>query len=182
MNVTDTGRVITQARENRNLSRHELARRMGVSADVLADWENGKTFPDPMLLDRLAALLGLRLTELLQGGVLPPDAEAIPLSGLERDLRQFIALQRNAEIRRKDLPGFLLTIAGTAGTLFILIRSFFRHGLVTQIFGKYILIRWLAWPLTSLPVAIIFVTFLTMLITGIRWMRRVKLLKNLPGF
>lgn len=180
MNKTDTGRIITQAREKRHLSRHELAKKLGVPADVLAEWENGRRFPDSVLLDRLAALLGLRLTELVQGGFLPPEAEAIPLAGAERGLQDLIALQRNAEIRRKDLPGFLLTIAGTAGTLFILIRSFFRHGLVTQIFGKYILIRWLAWPLTSLPVAIIFVTFLTMLITGIRWMRRVKLLRDRP--
>lgn len=180
MNKTDTGRIITQAREKRHLSRHELAKKLGVPADVLAEWENGRRFPDSVLLDRLAALLGLRLTELVQGGFLPPEAEAIPLAGAERSLQNLIALQRNAEIRRKDLPGFLLTIAGTAGTLFILIRSFFRHGLVTQIFGKYILIRWLAWPLTSLPVAIIFVTFLAMLITGIRWMRRVKLLRDRP--
>lgn len=180
MNKTDTGRIITQAREKRHLSRHELAKKLGVPTDVLAEWENGRRFPDSVLLDRLAALLGLRLTELVQGGFLPPEAEAIPLAGAERGLQDLIALQRAEEIRKKDLPGLLLVLMGAAGTLFILLRSFLRHGYVTAIFGRTVIFRWLAWPLTSLPVAIIFVTFLAMLITGIRWMRRVKLLRDRP--
>ncbi len=101
------GRLLTIVRERRGFSRAELARRAGVSADLLAAYEIGQErFPGTEALLRLATALDVNLLEVVRRaerqvgvslleGVIPPDvALETPPAQLERekdDLQSFIA-------------------------------------------------------------------------------------------
>jgi DNA-binding transcriptional regulator YiaG len=48
---------ITAARRAAKLSKAQLARRLGVRARVVADWERGDLWPSPLRMERLARVL-----------------------------------------------------------------------------------------------------------------------------
>ena len=63
-----TGNTIRKLREERNLTQEKLASELFVSAKTVSKWETGKGLPDIMLLEPLAAALGISVMELLAGG------------------------------------------------------------------------------------------------------------------
>ena len=101
------GRLLTIVRERRGFSRAELARRAGVSADLLAAYEIGQErFPGLEALLRLSAALDVNLLDLVRRaerqvgvsmleGVIPPDVametSAAQLDREKDDLQNFIA-------------------------------------------------------------------------------------------
>ncbi len=103
------GRLLTIVRERRGFSRAELARRAGVSADLLAAYEIGQErFPGLEALLRLSAALDVNLLEVVRRaerqvgvsmleGVIPPDVametSSAQLDREKDDLQSFIAAQ-----------------------------------------------------------------------------------------
>jgi len=103
------GRLLTIVRERRGFSRAELARRAGVSADLLAAYEIGQErFPGTEALLRLSAALDVNLLEVVRRaerqvgvsmleGVIPPDVametSSAELDREKDDLQSFIAAQ-----------------------------------------------------------------------------------------
>ena len=103
------GRLLTIVRERRGFSRAELARRAGVSADLLAADEIGQErFPGLEALLRLSAALDVNLLDLVRRaerqvgvsmleGVIPPDVametSSAQLDREKDDLQSFIAAQ-----------------------------------------------------------------------------------------
>ena len=101
------GRLLTIVRERRGFSRAELARRAGVSADLLAAYEIGQErFPGLEALLRLSSALDVNPLEVVRRaerqvgvsmleGVIPPDVamETSPaeLDREKDDLQSFIA-------------------------------------------------------------------------------------------
>ena len=101
------GRLLTIVRERRGFSRAELARRAGVSADLLAAYEIGQErFPGLEALLRLSTVLDVNLLEVVRRaerqvgvsmleGVIPPDVametSAAQLDREKDDLQNFIA-------------------------------------------------------------------------------------------
>ncbi len=67
MNQYVTGAVIRELRERNNLTQAELACRLCVSDKTISKWETGKGYPDITLLEPIAKVFGVSVTELLSG-------------------------------------------------------------------------------------------------------------------
>lgn len=67
MNQYVTGAVIKELREKNHMTQAELAERLGVSDKTISKWETAKGYPDISLLEPLASILGVSITELISG-------------------------------------------------------------------------------------------------------------------
>lgn len=47
------------ARVNAGLSQKEASKALGISNKTLCSWENGKTFPDQPMIEKICALYGV---------------------------------------------------------------------------------------------------------------------------
>ena len=59
------GRKIADARRHARLTQNDLAARVGVTAQAVSKWEQGRSCPDIAILDEIADALGISLIELL---------------------------------------------------------------------------------------------------------------------
>ena len=102
MDAVKTGALIAETRKERDLTQKDLAQALHVSVQAVSKWERGLNFPDIALLELLAELLGLTVSELLSGARNAPAGEELvrsslqigkQLSGKARHWRQlFVAL------------------------------------------------------------------------------------------
>ena len=67
MNQYVTGAVIKELREKKQLTQAELAERLCVSDKTISKWETAKGYPDISLLEPLAKVFGVSITELISG-------------------------------------------------------------------------------------------------------------------
>lgn len=67
MNQYVTGAIIRDLREKRGLTQAELAERLKVSDKTISKWETGKGYPDISLLEPIARVFGVSITELISG-------------------------------------------------------------------------------------------------------------------
>lgn len=67
MNQYVTGAVIRELREKQQMTQAELALRLNVSDKTISKWETGKGYPDITLLEPIAEVFGISITELLSG-------------------------------------------------------------------------------------------------------------------
>lgn len=67
MNTYVTGSTIKNLREAKELTQHQLAEKIGVTAKAVSKWENAKGLPDISLIEPLSQALGVSVTELMTG-------------------------------------------------------------------------------------------------------------------
>ena len=67
MNQYVTGAVIKELREKSQLTQGELAAKLNVSDKAISKWETAKGYPDISLLEPIANVFGISITELLSG-------------------------------------------------------------------------------------------------------------------
>ena len=67
MNQYVTGAVIKRLREKYRLTQAELAEKLNVSDKTVSKWETGKGYPDISLLEPIAKVFGISITELISG-------------------------------------------------------------------------------------------------------------------
>jgi DNA-binding XRE family transcriptional regulator/desulfoferrodoxin (superoxide reductase-like protein) len=67
MNQYVTGAVIKELREKKNMTQAEFAKRLSVSDKTVSKWETAKGYPDISLLEPIASVLGVSVTELISG-------------------------------------------------------------------------------------------------------------------
>ncbi|WP_343564950.1 helix-turn-helix domain-containing protein [Kiloniella sp. b19] len=67
MTATTLGERILAAREARNLTASQLARRMSVKPSTVANWEKDKSSPAANKITAMAGILGVNLMWLLDG-------------------------------------------------------------------------------------------------------------------
>ena len=67
MNQYVTGAVIKELREKNNLTQSELATILSVSDKTVSKWETGKGYPDITLLEPIASVFKVSVTELISG-------------------------------------------------------------------------------------------------------------------
>ncbi|MGN0734457.1 MAG: helix-turn-helix domain-containing protein [Anaerovoracaceae bacterium] len=67
MDYNKTGNLIQKIRKEKNMTQMELASKLGVTDRAISKWETGRGFPDVSLLESLAEILGISVTELLDG-------------------------------------------------------------------------------------------------------------------
>ena len=70
MNQYITGTIIKELREKNKLTQLELAERLNVSDKTVSKWETGKGYPDITLLEPIAKVFGISVTELLSGNAI----------------------------------------------------------------------------------------------------------------
>ena len=67
MNQYVTGVVIKELREKKHLTQAELAKQLCVSDKTISKWETGKGYPDISLLESIAKVFEISVTELISG-------------------------------------------------------------------------------------------------------------------
>ena len=67
MNQYVTGTVIKELREKNHFTQAELAEKLNVSDKTISKWETAKGYPDISLLEPIAMVFGISVTELLSG-------------------------------------------------------------------------------------------------------------------
>ncbi|MBR3318600.1 MAG: helix-turn-helix domain-containing protein [Atopobiaceae bacterium] len=67
MNQYVTGATIRDLRERRGLRQTDLACKLAISDKTVSRWETGKGYPDITLLEPLAHVLGVSVSELISG-------------------------------------------------------------------------------------------------------------------
>ena len=67
MNQYVTGAVIKELREKNHLTQAELAEKLNVSDKTVSKWETAKGYPDISLLEPIAKVFGISVTELISG-------------------------------------------------------------------------------------------------------------------
>lgn len=67
MNTYVTGSTIKNLREAKELTQHQLAEKIGVTAKAVSKWETAKGLPDISLIEPLSQALGVSVTELMTG-------------------------------------------------------------------------------------------------------------------
>lgn len=67
MNQYVTGAVIKGLREKNHLTQAELAEKLCVSDKTISKWETAKGYPDISLLEPIAKVFGISITELISG-------------------------------------------------------------------------------------------------------------------
>ena len=87
MDVQKTGRLIAQARKERELTQRELAERLHVSDRAVSKWERGLNLPEAALFEPLCQILGITVTELLRG-----ERAEVSVPVLEQAVDEAVAL------------------------------------------------------------------------------------------
>lgn len=67
MNQYITGAVIKELREKHHFTQAELAAKLNVSDKAVSKWETGKGYPDISLLEPIANVFGVSISELISG-------------------------------------------------------------------------------------------------------------------
>lgn len=67
MNQYVTGAVIKELREKNHFTQAELAEKLNVSDKTISKWETAKGYPDISLLEPIAKIFGISVTELISG-------------------------------------------------------------------------------------------------------------------
>lgn len=70
MNQYVTGTIIKELREKNHMTQAELAQKLNVSDKTISKWETAKGYPDISLLEPLAKVLGVSITELISGNTI----------------------------------------------------------------------------------------------------------------
>lgn len=65
-----TGNTIKTLREKNNMTQLQLAEKLGVSDKTVSKWETGKGYPDITLLEPIAEVLRVSVTELISGNTI----------------------------------------------------------------------------------------------------------------
>lgn len=70
MNQYITGSVIKALREKNNMTQCQLAEKLGVSDKTVSKWETGSGYPDIALLEPIAQVFSVSVTELISGNAI----------------------------------------------------------------------------------------------------------------
>ncbi len=70
MNKEQFGAFVTERRKEMNLTQRELAEMLRISDKAVSKWERGLSFPDITILEPLAEILSVSLTELVEGRIM----------------------------------------------------------------------------------------------------------------
>ena len=67
MNLSKTGRLIAELRQEKGLTQREVAERLGICAKTVSKWETGHGFPDVSLISGLSEIFCVDISKLLVG-------------------------------------------------------------------------------------------------------------------
>ena len=88
MDAVKTGLLLAESRKAKNLTQKNVAQRLHVSVQAVSKWERGLNFPDIALLEPLAELLDLTVSELLSGEKETAAGEELVRDSLRESMSQ----------------------------------------------------------------------------------------------
>lgn len=80
MNNTEFGRFICDLRKEKGLTQLELANLIHTSDKAISRWENGKNYPDIEMLEEIADILDVSISELIACKKIESESEAVKIS------------------------------------------------------------------------------------------------------
>lgn len=104
MDKKKTGNLIKEARLKKNYTQSELGDLLGVSNKAVSRWENGDSFPDVGILENLAAVLDVRIQDIITGNKGVHDESAVT------EIVRAVKLQQKEKIR-KTIKNSLFMVA-----------------------------------------------------------------------
>lgn len=112
------GAFVSELRKERGMTQKQLAERLYVSDKAVSKWERGLSMPDVSLLIPLSELLGVTVTELLEGRRIENHTE-MDKQQVETLLQKTIGLSEekprlSRESRRKNALKFMAAVAAVA--------------------------------------------------------------------
>ena len=135
MDNRKTGALIAETRKELHLTQKDLAERLHVSIQAVSKWERGLSFPDVLLLEPLAELLGLSVSELLAGERNTPTQEQpVPEQPPQEQLVPERLVQESIRISTAQLGGRIqkwrkrfLSTAALLCAIFLLLGGFYLY-------------------------------------------------------
>lgn len=103
MDKEKSGKLIKEARMQKNYTQSELGNLLGVSNKAVSRWETGESFPDVGILENLASILGVSIQDIITG-----DKEEKENSVVTELVR--VASLQQREKRRKLVTDILMII------------------------------------------------------------------------
>lgn len=67
MNLSKTGRLIAELRQEKGLTQKDVAEKLGICAKTVSKWETGHGFPDVSLIAELSKIFQIDVSKLLEG-------------------------------------------------------------------------------------------------------------------
>ena len=115
------GAFLVQLRKEKGMTQKELAEKLYVSDKAVSKWERGLSLPDISLLQPLAEIMDVSVTELLSGKRIPED-QALTVAEVEPLVAGRLTLtvqerEEQRECRRRWGKWFFLSLAGFGAAL-----------------------------------------------------------------
>ncbi len=76
MNLSKTGKLISELRKEKGLTQRAVAESLGISPKTVSKWETGHGFPDISLISKLSELFEVDISKLLDGEMPKTKTEA----------------------------------------------------------------------------------------------------------
>lgn len=95
------GSFLSARRKEKNLTQKQLAEKLFISDKAVSKWERGISLPDISLLIPLADILGITVTELLEGKLLENTAEA-DTQQIEKLVKKALAFSERQPEKSKE--------------------------------------------------------------------------------
>ena len=78
------GQNIAYFRKQKNMTQEELAEKMSVTAQAISKWECDTSYPDITVIQSLSKVLGISVTDLLEGMQAPAEIKDAPQEVIDR--------------------------------------------------------------------------------------------------
>lgn len=116
INLEKFGAFISEKRKALGMTQKDLAEKLFLSDKAVSKWERGLSLPDVSVLMPLAQVLGVTVTELLEGEEIKTE-EVISAERTEQVVQKAISISENSATRgnrfhKKNLPVWLGMTAG----------------------------------------------------------------------
>lgn len=126
MDVEAFGNLVASLRREKGLTQKQLAEKLFISNKAVSKWERGLSMPDISLLEPLAELLGVSVSELLRGkreteevSTGEPTAEELQRLGKLREEAEEKSYYRQVNTKKRVLL-YLADWAATGGEVIVL--------------------------------------------------------------
>ena len=104
MNNEKTGMLIAQIRKEKGLTQKQLADRIGVSNATISKWETAKGFPDISLIEPLAEVLDISVSEIIAGERLESSPKTDDI------ISDLVDISINEQNRKKKIYNWILLL------------------------------------------------------------------------
>lgn len=133
MNVKKIGEFIAKLRRDNNLTQQELGDKLFVTNKAVSKWERGLSIPDITVLEQMAKLFDVEISEILNG-----EKSNLKKVDLEKEVEKAIL---ELDKKKKRILAFLITILLALFIYIIFINLKFEYDMSTIIYNHNIIDR-----------------------------------------